>query len=79
MGIVCAVVSDNYSENMRIPNGSSISTAKAKAIDLELDVIADYEIFNNFIIFSDSLSGPNISQKIHKFKTYLKNNCKIVA
>ena len=52
----CAVVSDNYSENMRIPDGSSIFTAEAKAFDLALDFIADCEISNNFITFSDSLS-----------------------
>ena len=56
MRVGCAVISDNYSENMRIPDGSSIFTAEAKAIDLALDFIADCEISNNFIIFSDSLS-----------------------
>ena len=44
MRVGCAVVSDNYSENMRIPDGSSIFTAEAKAIDLALDFIADCEI-----------------------------------
>ena len=48
----CAVVSDNFSETMRIPN----FTAEAKAIDLALDIIADCETSNKFIIFSDSLS-----------------------
>ena len=33
MRVSCAVVSDNYSENMRIPDDSSILTAEAKAID----------------------------------------------
>ena len=56
MRVGCAVISDNYSENMRIPDGSSIFTAEAKAIDLALDFIDDCEISNNFIIFSDSLS-----------------------
>ena len=79
MRVGCAVVSDNYSENMRIPDGSSIFTAEAKAIDLALDFIADFEISNNFIIFSDSLSvlkslDHTSSKKIHKFKNYLKNN-----
>ena len=41
---------------MRIPDGSSIFTAEAKAIDLALDLIADCETSNKFIIFSDSLS-----------------------
>ena len=52
----CAVVSDNCSENMLIPDGSSIFTAEAKAIDLALDFIANCEISKKFIIFSDSLS-----------------------
>ena len=54
--VVCAVVSDNFSETMRIPNGSSSFTAEAKAIDLALDVNADCETSNKFVIFSDSLS-----------------------
>ena len=51
----CAVLSDSYSENMRIPDGFSIFTAEAKAIDLAFDFIADCEISNNFNI-SDSFS-----------------------
>ena len=47
----CAVVSDNYSESMRIPEGSSIDTAEVKAIDLALDFIADCETSNWFIFF----------------------------
>ena len=56
MKVGCAVVSDDYSETMRIPDGSSIFTAEAKAIDLALDLIANCETSNNFVIFSDSLS-----------------------
>ena len=56
MRVGCAMVSDNYSENMRILDGSSIFTAEAKAIDLALDFTAVCEISNNFLIFSDSLS-----------------------
>ena len=41
---------------MRIPDGSSIFTAEAKAIDLALDLIADCETSNKFVIFSDSPS-----------------------
>ena len=41
---------------MRIPDGSSIFTAEAKAIDSALDIIANCETSNKFIIFSDSLS-----------------------
>ena len=56
MKVGCAVVSNDFSETMRIPDGSSIFTAEAKAIDLALDLIADCETSNKFIIFSDSLS-----------------------
>ena len=44
MKVGCPVVSDDFSETMRI------------AIDLALDLIADCETTNKFIIFSDSLS-----------------------
>ena len=50
MKVGCAVVSDNYSEIMRIPDGSSFFTAEGKAIDLALDFIADCETSNKFII-----------------------------
>ena len=78
MKVGCAVVSDDFSETMRIPDGSSIFTAEAKAIDLALDLIADCETSNKFIIFSDSLSvlkffRSYIFKKIPKFKNYLKN------
>ena len=56
MKVGCAVVSDDFSKTMRIPDGSSIFTAEAKAIDLALDLIADCETSYKFIIFSDSLS-----------------------
>ena len=49
-------IQDDFSETMRIQDGSSIFTAEAKAIDLALDHIADCETSNKFIIFSDSLS-----------------------
>ena len=73
----CAVISDNSSENMRIPDGSSILTAEEKAIDLALDFIADCEISNNFIIFTDSffhfeVSRPYIIKKSTNSKTTWK-------
>ena len=40
----------------RIPDDSSIFTAKAKAIDLALDSISTCDANNKFIIFSDLLS-----------------------
>ena len=54
MKVGCAVVSENYSEIMRIPDVSSIFTAEAKAIDLALDFIADCETSSKSIILSDS-------------------------
>ena len=56
MRVGCAVVSANYSENMRITDGSSIFTDEAKAIYSALDFIANCEISKKIIIFSDSLS-----------------------
>ena len=55
MKVGCGVVSDDFSETMRIPDGSSIFTAEAKAIDLALDLIADCKTLSKFVIFSDSL------------------------
>ena len=52
----CAVISDNHSNMQHIPDGSSIFTAEAKAIDLALDFISTCDANNKFIIFSDSLS-----------------------
>ena len=54
MKVGCAVVSDDFSETMQIPDESSISTAEAKAIDIALDFIDDCETFRlpfSFIIF----------------------------
>ena len=56
MKVGCAVVSDDFSETTRIPDGSIILTAETKAIDLALDSIADCETSNKIVIFSDSLS-----------------------
>ena len=47
----CAVISDNHSNMQRIPDDSSIFTAKAKAIDLALDFISTCDANNKFILF----------------------------
>ena len=77
MKVGCAIVSDDFSETMRISDGSSIFTAEAKAIDLALELIVDCETLNKFVIFSDSLSVLkslyHTSSKIPKFKNYIKN------
>ena len=52
----CAVISDNPSNMLCIPDDSSIFNAEAKAIDLALDFISTCNANNKFIIFSDSLS-----------------------
>ena len=56
MKVGCAVVFDDFYETMRIPDESTIFTAEAKAIDLALDLIADCEASNKFVILSDSFS-----------------------
>ena len=40
---------------MRIPDGSSVFTAEAKAIDLALDFVNTCTDTDKFVIFSDSL------------------------
>ena len=69
---------------MRIPDGSSIFTAEAKAIDLALDLVDNCNSCDKFIIFSDSFSvlqalnhtsskNPqvqNILQKHHTISKY---------
>ena len=75
MKVGCAVVSDNYSENMRILDGISIFTTEANAIDLPLDFIANCEMSNKFITFSALLSVLkslyHTSSKIYKFENLL--------
>ena len=56
MKVGYAVVSDDFSETMRIPIRSSIFTVEAKDIDLALDLITNCETSDKFVIFSDSLS-----------------------
>ena len=52
----CAVLRENDHQTMRIPDGSSIFTAEAKAIDLALDLVDSCNSYDKFIIFSDSFS-----------------------
>ena len=52
----CAFISGNHSSSLRIPDGSSVFTAEAKAIDLALDFINNCSLYDKFVIFSDSLS-----------------------
>ena len=47
----CAVLRENDLQTMRIPDGSSVFTAEAKAIDLALDLIDNCNSHDKFIIF----------------------------
>ena len=69
----------------RIPDGSSIFTAEAKAVDLALDFNRTCDTHNTFIIFSDSLSvlkamnhtsskNPQIQKLLEKYHELLANN-----
>ena len=49
----CATYSKDACKTLRLPDGSSIFTAEAKAIDLALDFINNCNSYNKF---SDSLS-----------------------
>ena len=52
----CAVLRENDHQTMHIPDGSSVFTAEAKAIDLALDLVDNCNSHDKFVIFSDSLS-----------------------
>ena len=52
----CAAAKYDDCKKMRIPDGSSVFTAEAKAIDLALDFVNNCTYTDKFNIFSDSLS-----------------------
>ena len=52
----CAAAKYDDCKQMRIPDGSSVFTAEAKAIDLALDFVYNCSYTDKFVIFSDSLS-----------------------
>ena len=52
----CAAAKYDDCTKMRIPDGSSVFTAEAKAIDLALDFVNNCTYTDKFVIFSDSLS-----------------------
>ena len=52
----CASFTNGICKTLRLPDGSSIFTAEAKAIDLALDFINESNLKDKFIIFSDSMS-----------------------
>ena len=52
----CATFTNGNCKTLRLPDGSSIFTAEAKALDLALDFINESNLKDKFIIFSDSMS-----------------------
>ena len=52
----CAAAKYDDCKQIRIPDGSSVFTAEAKAIDLALDFVNTCTYTDKFVIFSDSLS-----------------------
>ena len=55
-GVGCAAAKYDDCKKVRVPDGSSVFTAEAKAIDLALDVVDDCAYADGFVVFSDSLS-----------------------
>ena len=53
--VACAVISPYFTDNIRLPDNSSIFTAEVKAIDIALYHIR-YQFEKQIIIYSDSLS-----------------------
>ena len=53
--LVCTCFVPSHWE-LNIPDGTSVFTAEAKAIDLALDFIDNFTLSERFVIFSDSLS-----------------------
>ena len=53
--VACAIISQNFTDSIRLHDNSSIFTAEAKAIDIALYHIRD-QPEKQFIIYSDSLS-----------------------
>ena len=51
MKVGCAVVSDDFTGTMRIPDGSSIFTAEAKAIGLEIGSYYRLRNYLNFFLY----------------------------
>ena len=47
--VVCTVIAGNHINMQRLPDGSSIFTAEAKAVDLALDFIRTCHTNKNFI------------------------------
>ena len=62
--VACAVISPNFTDNIRLPDNSSIFTVEAKAVDIALYHIRD-QSEKQFIIYSDSLSVLKLLKDLH--------------
>ena len=62
----CAAAKYDDCKTMCIPDGSSVFTAEAKAIDLALDFVNNCTYTDKFVIFSDSLSVLQVKSYILK-------------
>ena len=62
--VACTGISPNFTDNIRLPDNSSIFTAEAKAIDIALYHIRD-QSEKQFIIYSDSLSVLKSLKDLH--------------
>ena len=63
---------------MRIPDGSSIFTAEAKAIDLTLDLVDSCNSHGKFIIFSDPFSVLQALTHTSSKNPQIQKFCKII-
>ena len=71
----CAAAKYDDCKQMCIPDGFSVFTAKAKAIDLALDFVENCTYTDKFVIFSDFLSvlqalNHTSSKNSHKYNSY---------
>ena len=69
----CATFTNGNCKTLRLPDGSSIFTAEAKAIDLALDFINECNSKDKFIIFSDSMSASSLKPYIIQKPSNTKN------
>ena len=79
--VVCVYLYGNHFSSLHIPDGSSVFTAEAKAIDLALDFIDSRFLLDTFLIFSHSLSVlkalNHTYSKNSQIKELLENHHKI--
>ena len=69
--MACAVISQNFTDNIRLHDNSSIFTAEAKAIDIALYHIRD-QSEKQFIIYSDSHSVLKYLKDLHHWNPLIQ-------